>query len=143
MDLLESTEARLTDQPGINRVGSAIALAAVLDSKPQTGVGAWVVLLSERPTGNTRTVGQALQKMDLTIGVVLAVRSLNDQSGSKGSAALQLARDAVRNQLFGWQPDGAELPYLLGGGDIVKMEKDTIWWMDRYTTSIRRRAAQH
>jgi len=49
----------------------------------------------------------------------------------------------VRNQLFGWQPDGAELPYLLGGGDIVKMEKDTIWWMDRYTTSIRRRAAQH
>lgn len=143
MNLLENTEGRLSSLAEINRVGSGIALAAVLGRAPQTGSSAWVVLLSERPTGNTRTAGSALQKVELTVGVVLAVRILNDQSGSKGSSALQAARAAVRDRLYGWQPEEAELPYLMGASDLVKMEKDTIWWMDRYTTSIRRRAAQH
>lgn len=142
MGVLDSTEARLENLPCINQVGSAIALSAVLDRTPQAGISAWVVLLSERPLGDTRTAGPALQKVGLAIGVVLAVRTLNDQSGTKGSLALQEARDAVRGQLYGWTPEGAELPYLLGAGDLIKMAKDTIWWIDRYTTSIRRRAAQ-
>jgi len=140
--LLEAVEDRLTGLEGIDAVASALALTAVLERPPQRGVEAWVVPLSERPQGQTRLVGPALQQVQITFGVVLAVRSLGDPRGNKGSARLEHARARVREALFGWQPPQAQHPCLLGPSDLVRMDKATLWWMDRYITAEQRRAQQ-
>lgn len=140
--MLGVIEARL--QPlvpeHLNRVETALELAAVMDRPPQAGVAAWVVPLAERPEGTKRLVGPALQKVDLLFGVVIAVRSVNDPRGTQGNDQLDAARQAVREQLFGWQPGDSLLPILMAPSDLIKMEKSTIWWIDRYTTAIQRRA---
>lgn len=143
MSLLLSVENKLAAlKPALFQVESGLALAAVINRPPQAGVAAWVVPLGERPSADKRTAGPALQKVGISVGIVLAVRSVNDKQGNRGSAALEQARDAVRNALFGWTPDGALLPLLTAESDLIKMENSTIWWMDRYTTAIQRRAPQ-
>lgn len=144
MTLLHSVEqhlAVLTPQP-FNLVGSGMALAAIMNSAPQVGVSAYVVPLSETPSDNTRATGPALQRIDVSFGVVLAVRVVNNKHGSKSSEQLENARDAVRKKLFGWIPNTALVPCLLGVSELINMENSTIWWMDRYTTAIQRRAPQ-
>jgi hypothetical protein len=142
--MLLSTEQRIEaiDDSPINKVGSAISLAAAMDKSPSSGVNCFVVPVDERPEASKRVSGPALQKIMVTIGVVFAVRSLNDPTGEKGSARLEDARNAVRDALFGWQPESATGPYLLANSSLIRMDKNTLWWMDRYQTQIQRRAQQ-
>lgn len=140
--MLLSTEQRINaiaDSP-INKVGSAISLAAAMDKAPSNGVNCFVVPVDERPEASRHVSGPALQKIMVTIGVVFAVRSLNDSTGEKGSARLEGARNAVRDALFGWKPEEATAPYLLGNSTLIRMDKNTLWWIDRYQTQIQRRA---
>lgn len=142
MSLLAAVEQHLKDAnlANFNLIESASELATVLTRSPQAGVNCWVVPLGERPEANRHTAGPALQKINITFGVVIAVRSVNDRRGNRGSDALEAARLAVRNQLFGWLPANALTPTLLGASDLIKMEQATLWWMDRYTTSVQYRA---
>jgi len=140
--LLTETEARLesiADTP-LDNVGSAISLAAAMERPPVNGVSGFVVPVAEQPEKSQRVSGPAVQKIMVTIGVVFAVRSLNDRTGERGSQKLETARDAVRDALFGWQPESATGPYLLSSSGLIRMEQNTLWWMDRYQTQIQRRA---
>ena len=140
--MLASTESRIesiTDSP-IDRVGSAISMAAATDRAPNASVSCYVVPVAESPAGNTHVSGRALQKVQITVGVVFAIRTLNDPDGERGSAKLETARNTVRDALFGWQPDSADVGYLLSASGLIRMDKNVIWWIDRYQTQIQRRA---
>lgn len=142
--MLESVETRLRDLIGaeLAMVDGAIAFSQAQTRAPQVGASAWVVPVSEQPAGDSRTAGPALQKSMVVIGVVIAVRSVNDRHGDKGRSPLEAARDAVRGKLYGWVPEGALVPLLQAGSDLLKMDQSTIWWMDRYITAVQRRAPQ-
>lgn len=144
MSLLQSVEERLTClvPSEFKQVGSSLTLSMIMNNPPPAGVSAWVVPIGETPTGDTRTAGAALQKVNLIFGVLLGVRSFNDQRGNKSNAQLDQARDAVRNKLFGWTPATALLPCLLSNSELVNMDQGVIFWLDRYTTAIQRRASQ-
>ena len=144
MSLMSSVEARLQLRvpDEFKQVGSALSLAQVVTRAPQAGISVWPVMLSDRPSGDQRTAGPALQKSVITIGVIIAIRSVNDPRGDKGLVSLEGARKIVQEQLFGWTPDDALVPCLLAPGELIKMDNATIWWMDRYTTSVQYRAPQ-
>lgn len=141
--LLMETEARLeaiADSP-LDNVGSAVSLATTMERPPVNGVSCFVVPVAEQPEKSQRVSGPALQKVMVTVGVVFAIRTLNDPDGERGSQKLEAARDAVRQVLFGWQPESATGRYLLGSSGLIRMENNVIWWMDRYQAQIQRRAA--
>lgn len=140
--MLAATEARIeaiADSP-IGFVGSALQMSAVLQHKPKTTTDCYVVPVSERPQGNKHTTGPALQRSDVVIGVVFVVRALNDPAGLRGSQRLTDARDAVRDVIYGWTPPEASARFLQAGGELVRMEHGTIWWIDRYMSQIQRRS---
>lgn len=137
--MIESTQTKLESVAEINRVGFALNLASVFKGNSTVAqVECFVVPVSERPMGNTRTSGRALQEVQVTVGIVIAIRSLNDVTGERGQDQLEQIRALVRDQLFGWTPDGASTHYLLGNGDLIKMEAGRIFWMDRYITKVQR-----
>lgn len=142
--LLQSVEQRLASlvPSEFKQVGSSMALSMIMNNPPPAGVSAWVIPLGEAPAGDSRTAGAALQKVNLTFGVLIGVRSVNDLHGNQSSQVLEQARDAVRNKLFGWTPNTAILPCLLGSSEMVSMDQAVIFWLDRYTTAVQRRASQ-
>ena len=143
MMLLTETEARLeaiADSP-LDRVGSAISLAAVTDQTLDAGVSCFVVPVAEQPEKSQRVSGPAVQKVLVTVGVVFAISSQNDPDGERGSQKLETARDAVRQALFCWQAEGATAPYLLSASGLIRMENNVVWWVDRYQTQIQRRTS--
>ena len=103
---------------------------------------AYVVPLSERPRVSRSLSRKAMQDVDLVFGVVICVSVLNDNDGMRSRSKLESARNAIRNQLFAWIPEGASQGLQLGPSDLIKIEKGTMWWMDRYITSCQRTAIQ-
>ena len=122
----------------IDKVGVALNLSSALGHKPARSVECYVMPISERATGNRRTTGKALQEVQVTIGVVTAVRALNDPTGERSKDRLEVVRQSVRDALFGWQPEGASTYYLLGNSDLVQMAPGAIWWLDRFVTKTQR-----
>lgn len=141
--LLAEVEQRLSElvPDALKRVGSSLALTMTANDLP-AGVSAWVVPLGEAPAGDTRVAGAALQKINLTFGVMFGVRVMNYRHSVQGVDELEQARSAVRDRLYGWQPQAALLPCLLGNSELANMDQSAIFWLDRYTTAVQRRAAQ-
>ena len=116
-------------------VDSALSLSSVLSKPIKQSPVAYIVPVSERPGRNERTIGKAMQSLDITFGVVIAVSNINDPSGKRGNAVLESLRKNIRDALFGWSPTSNHQPILLGAGDLVSMDKNGIWWLDKFTTT--------
>jgi len=140
--VLAEIQARLQALPasGIDSVGTALGMAAVSEQGAKKPVELFVVRLSERPQGKRATSGPPSQLVNDRIGVVFAVRSLNDPGGDRAGALLETVRATVRQALYGWRPASAHTPLLLGPGDLIKMERGQLWWMDQFETSHYERA---
>ena len=97
----------------------------------------FVVPVRERPAPNGRDVdiGQPLQEMIVTFGVVIGIKSVNDSTGNKAITTLESYRTNLRNSLYGWKPNAAYEPILLGDGDLVAFASGGLWWVDRFTTN--------
>lgn len=123
-----------------NRVETAISLREALKQPlHQQSVG-FVVPVSERPQTNARDVdvGQPLQEVIVTFGVVIGFKSINDLSGSKSMAKLETLRDKLRAKLYGFRPQEHE-PILLGASDLIQFVPDGLWWIDRFSTNTYRK----
>ena len=135
--MLDEIQARIqsiTDS-GIDDIGTALGMASVMNRKARQSLEVFVVRVAERPQGNRRTTGPAVQLVEDRIGVVFAVRCLNDPDSNKADLLLEDVRRKVRKNLFGWKPASAHIPLLLGPGDLIKMDKGQVWWMDQFVTS--------
>jgi len=134
--MLDATADRITniENSPIDKVGLSFDLTTVVDRHPARQVECYLIPVSERPIDTPRTTGLARQEVAVTIGVLLGIRSLNDATGSRSRDRLQPVRNAVRDALYGWTPDGATTHYMLASSDLVRVVPGGIWWIDRYTT---------
>lgn len=139
--MLDSTEARLNllVPDSLAFVGSAVSLATAMLKKPVQQSVCYVVPVAERALPTARQSGRALQLVDVAIGIVIGIQTLNDQRGDRGRESLEAVREAIRDQLFGWQPENSLVPYQLGNGDLLKMDHGQLWWLDYYHTQVQRR----
>jgi GGDEF domain-containing protein len=135
--MLNEIQARIqaiTDS-GIDDIGTALGMASVMNRKARRQLEVFVVRVAERPQSNQRKSGPALQLVVDRVGVIFAVRCLNDPDTNKAEQLLEDVRKKVRKHLFGWKPESAHMPLQLGPGDLVKMDKGQVWWMDQFVTS--------
>jgi hypothetical protein len=130
------TELSTRIQPVFKRVETAINLREAIKQPIHKGNIGFVVPVSERPAGNTRDidVGQPLQEVVITFGVVMGLQSINDPTGQNSLAALETLRDQNRALLYGYTPNNHE-PILLAASDIVAFVPNGLWWIDRFTTN--------
>jgi hypothetical protein len=123
-------------QPLFKQVKTAVNLREAIKQPIHKGNIAFVVPVSERPAGNSRDtdVGQPLQEITITFGVVIGLQSINDATGESTMADLETLRLAVRNTLYGFKPTNHE-PILLAASDLVAFVPNGLWWIDRFTTN--------
>ena len=120
-----------------DQVGGAANVREAIGEPIHRSSVAYVVPVNERPAGNSRDVdiGQPLQEMVITFGVVIGIKSVNDSTGNKAITTLESYRTNLRNSLYGWKPNAAYEPILLGDGDLVAFASGGLWWVDRFTTN--------
>ena len=140
---IAEVEGRLEMLSGIDRVGTALSLAAALDNPARRGVEVFVCHLQERPGVNQRSVGPVCQIVQDVFGIVFSVRVRNDTNSARAATKLESARQTVRESLLGWCPPSAEVAIEMAASDLVKMEPNQVWWMDRYTTQHIEIAQEH
>jgi hypothetical protein len=132
--LLTDLSSRI--QPVFKRVETAINLREAIKQPIHGGNIAFVVPVLERPTNNTRDVdvGQPMQEVTITFGIVMGLQSINDPTGTKAVVELEKLRVATRALLYGFTPIDHE-PVLLAASDLVAFVPNGLWWIDRYTTN--------
>lgn len=139
--MIESIERRLDG--AVEYVASVADLAIAMERHSNHRVAAYVVPVAERPQPVPPSASRkAAQQVDIMFGVVIRVSVRNDTDGMRGHSVLEQARNAIRDRLFAWTPEAATVGFQLGAGDLMKMEKGTLWWMDRYLTQCQRTANQ-
>lgn len=118
----------------LKNVSGAAALAAASADLKQTPA-AFVVPMSDRPTPN-RTGTMAVQQNNTTrFAVILAVQNLRDARGQKAQDDLRTLRNNILTTLHGWQPADAFDPIEYGGGRMLQLTNQVLWWQDEFLTA--------
>ena len=68
------------------------------------------------------------------VGVVFVIDNKRDGTGAAAFNDLEPLREAVRKQLLGWAPEGADAPFTAGAGQLIDMDGGRVWWGDDYLT---------
>jgi len=121
--------------PGFQQVQGAADFAAVSERslKGFRPPSAFVILLREQADNAAPKAGR--QRMNVTLGVVLAVRNYRDNQGGEAADALRPLLGATRQALIGWTPaEPGSRPLKLTQGDVNDFDDNTLLWSEVYTT---------
>ncbi|KUJ73928.1 hypothetical protein AVO42_00460 [Thiomicrospira sp. XS5] len=133
VDVVIEMQQRLDATGAFAKVADSVALTELSAKLIHGQASAWVGELSSLPGQNTRDIGDPVQFEQQVFGVVIGVRSINDPHGSAAKQTLQTKRLAVRQQLFGWTPDGYDR-FLLAGAELLTFAEGALFWVERFTT---------
>lgn len=136
MELLTEIEARLQgiEQSVVYRATAVLSLDSALEHSRQSGVYVYLVPLAERPESSSLLSGPVRQRVTDVFGVLFVINTPNDTEGKRSLEKLISARHSVRQLLQGWHPASADQPCERMASDMMKMQKSTVFWLDRYTT---------
>ncbi len=129
-DIIEQTIQHLKQSPHWRDV-KALGALSQLDAK-RSGVrtpALFVFLAAETPKPDVRGTGPYLQSITATVSIVIV-----DSSRNGRDIEFAPLRQALRQQLFGWQPIPESEPYWLGTGRLLSIEKGTASWLDSFIT---------
>lgn len=127
--------ARLKDQATslLNVAGAAGLAQAATDLKQVPA--SYVVPSSERASGSNTGTLVVSQPNSVRFAVIVAVRNLRDARGDKAQADLLSLRQEIMTALHGWQPDADFDPIEYGGGRLLQLTDQVLWWQDEFLTS--------
>lgn len=132
-DLPSVVTARLRAECAVLRdVGSAAGLDAVEDHLAAVPA-AYVIPLAERPT-DPPTAAQFSQLVDVAVGVVYVVSNASAY-GERDISELVAVRRAVFAALLSWVPEGCLQGFAFGGGRLIKLSNNLLWWQDDFVTN--------
>lgn len=137
MNLLSVVQARL--EQTCNPPFKLIDHAAKLDPEipPKVTPSAFLALFSESAEVVRRAaVGPTRQNLTSRFGVFIFQRRYGDVAGGKKMDDLSTLRGPLRTALLGWAPSDKHLPVVFVEGNLYQMDKDGIWWLDEFETSI-------
>lgn len=133
MDVVQQMQDLLTATGEFTTVGDSVALTELSSKLIRGQASVWVGELSSLAGKNTRDIGAPVQFEDQVFGVVIGVKSVNDPLGSNAKQTLTGKRLAVRQQLFGWQPNGYD-QFLLAGAELLTFANGALFWVERFRT---------
>lgn len=131
--IIETISRIATTVPDIKLVEGAAAFQAAAESNPKVTPCAFVIPLEENPL--QRSTDVLIQRVWAKVGVILVVRNLKDPKGAAAQEDMTALRNAVKAQLFGWQPASGYDPLERGSGHLLAFRDGHMWWQDIYQTS--------
>lgn len=135
MDLIAAIKVRLRDQvPALRQIDGAIELDDVINNEVRVDTpAAFLVPLSDVPTGDESFDGPSIQCVRRTVAVVLCLDNYRDELGTEVVHGLNILRLAVRQVLLGWMPDlRTRAPMRFGRGQMLNFLNGRTWWSDEY-----------
>ena len=100
-----------------------------------TPPAAFVLPLADRPSEND-AVSIVSQQDVIRFGVAIAVKNLRDPRGQKANVDLRTLRISVMTALLGWSPASEYDPCEYGGGRLLQLDDQVLWWQDDYVTGL-------
>jgi hypothetical protein len=120
--------------PLLKLVGGAAQFQNAAESLPKVTPAAFIIPLEENPSGSA--MGDlVIQRVAVTLGVILAVRNVTDTKGVAARQGMEALRAAVKAVLLGWQPTADYDPLERGRSGLLAFKDMHMWWQDIYTTS--------
>jgi hypothetical protein len=116
------------------QVGGAAQFQNAAESNPRATPAAFVIPLEENP-GVSAMGDLVIQRVAVTLGVILVVRNLSDSKGVAARQDMETLRQAVKAALLGWQPPGGYDPLERGRSGLLAFKDGHMWWQDIYLTS--------
>jgi hypothetical protein len=127
--------ARLKEQaPALAGVAGAAGLAQAASALKQTP-SAYVLPNAERPGGSRTGTMVVSQQNTVRFAVIMAVKNLRDARGEKAQADLLDLREEIMTALHGWQPHEDFDPLEYGGGRLLQLTDQVLWWQDEFLTA--------
>lgn len=123
---------RLTGTAPLKLVAGAADFATAAETKPAALAAAYVLPLHEAAGANQLDCA-VMQMVSVSFGIAYAVANVADAKGKAALTALEQVRQAGRDKLLGWAPEGAD-PLEYGGGALLGFKNGVVWWQDIYTT---------
>lgn len=120
--------------PLLMRVSGAAGLAQAATDLKQPPA-AYVLPIFERP-GDSRTGTMTVsQQNTVRFAVVIAVKNLRDARGENAQMDLLVVREEIMTALHGWLPDPDFDPIEYGGGRLLQLTEQVLWWQDEFLTA--------
>ncbi|MBP9800650.1 MAG: hypothetical protein KBD39_11105 [Sterolibacterium sp.] len=135
---LSEVRTQLATVAALRRVAGAAEFQAAANAHPLAGPAAYVMLLGESP-GASPLANAMLQRVEVSIGIALAVRNVADSTGAAAGDALDDLRAAMTAALLGWTPTDAE-PLYRGQGQLLAFKDGWLWWQDIWHTAYYERS---
>lgn len=120
-----------------SQIMTAVDQQAVIDKGVVLKDSAFIVPMSEEATGGEVHTIQHSQDINVTIGVMYGIRSLNDAYGANVNQRLTTIKQATRNAIAGYELDDDHEPFNFVRGEVVAYLKGGVFWMDIFSTTYR------
>lgn len=120
------------------KVATAANFAAARDDLKQAPA-AYVLPMNDAAGANQLGGGAILQPVKERFGIALAVSNLRDPTGVAAQAEFERLRRLVIDKLLGFVPGEGYEPCEYGGGNILLMTTDVLWWQLVFTTGYMER----
>lgn len=121
--------------PALKRNVSGAADFAAAREGLNSVPAAFVLPLMDRATpSSTQDESVILQLVTERFGVVLVVSNVRDMHGAAAHDDLEPLRDAVILALLGWPPSAGYHPVEYGGGRMLALNGDDLWWQLEFVT---------
>lgn len=123
----------LSGSPLFKSVEGAAEFACVQESLKRVPA-AFVLPLREVATSNELLGGSVLQAVREQFAVVVAVSNLRDARGDAAKAQLATIKPLVMGALLGWVPVADYEPIEYVSGQLLRLDKTTLWWQWVFVT---------
>jgi hypothetical protein len=127
--------------PMLKLVGGAADFQAAVEANPPATPAVFVIPVEDMP-GARFAADVTMQRVTATVGLVLVVRNLADKHGAAASTDMEVLRQAVKDQVFGWQAKPELDPFERGPGKHLAFRDGHVWWQDTLVTSYIDRSKQ-
>lgn len=133
--LIDGLIERLKSEvPELRLVAGAAGFAAAADANPPATPAAYVFLAGEAG-GEGAFDSPALQRLDLTVAVVLVVRHAGATAGAGAASDRASLADAVRAALRGYRPSVDHEPLRLQSASLLSFRDRHEWWQQTWQTA--------
>lgn len=120
---------------GLKLVAGAAQFQLAADSNPTATPAAYVLPMAESP-GDRQFSGDDIQKFDVSVAVVLVLKTVADPKGGAVLDDLKTLRDAVKTSLLGWVPLTGYTSLSRGRANLLAFKDGHLWWQDTYHSSF-------
>lgn len=133
--MIEAVVQRIKETvPEIRLVGRAAEFQVAAETNPTATPACFVIPMNELP-GSPAAANVMIQRVDVTVGVIFVVKNLSDNKGAAAGVDLDVLRQKVRDQVFGWSAAPELDPFARGSGQLLAFREGHIWWQDLFITS--------